>query len=174
MATTVTASTLTVTLTESITLAGEDRGATNEYTIASVSNVSKSIVTCLNANEVPLLGFTSAAGTQPTSSTISYLGGYFDEDDVRYVRITNLDDTNYVLLTLRTSANTNAGEIAIKLDKGASFIYGVDLDAGIEATVTQSQSALSATHDLALGDLHDIAGIANTADVELEIFVASV
>ena len=41
MATTITAATLTVTLSESITLNGQDYGSTNEFNIASINEIYK-------------------------------------------------------------------------------------------------------------------------------------
>ena len=171
MASTVTAATLTVTLSEFITLAGEERGSTNTLTIPNVTNVSKSLITCLQGAEVGILGVSDA---QSTNLSKSYLAGQFDQDDVRYVRITNLDDTNYVNLIFRNSGNSSTNEIAVKLDKGASFIYGVDLDGGTEATALSGTSALTVAHDMTLNNLIDVVGQANTADVELEVFVATI
>ena len=46
MTSTVTAATMTVKITETITLNGSDQGATNTLTIASINEISKRIVTC--------------------------------------------------------------------------------------------------------------------------------
>ena len=45
MASTITAATMTVTITESISLNGADQGATNTLSIASINEVVKRIVT---------------------------------------------------------------------------------------------------------------------------------
>ena len=155
MATTITAATLTVTLTEALTLGGEAQGATNILSISSVTEVSKRIVN-VPTSEVEIIAFstTPAAGT-------------FVESDVRYIRITNLDDTNHVTLTFK---NELGAEFAVKLDKGQSFIYNGDLSGGVVDTFDASASALT----VALADLVNITALADTGACDLEIFVAGV
>ena len=154
MATTITNATLTVTLTESISLNGSEQGASNTLTIADVDEISKRIVTIPTAEKTII-----AMGTAISNGT-------FIESDVRYIRITNKDDANHVTLTFKDEGNS---EFAVKLDKGQSFIYNGDLAGGVVDTMDANGSALS----LALGDLVDISAIADTAAVDLEIFVAS-
>ena len=154
MATTITNATLTVTLTESISLNGSEQGASNTLTIADVDEISKRIVTIPTAEKTII-----AMGTAISNGT-------FIESDVRYIRITNKDDANHVTLTFKDENNS---EFALKLDKGQSFIYNGDLAGGVVDTMDANGSALS----LALGDLVDITAIADTAAVDLEIFVAS-
>ena len=171
MASSLTAATLSVTLTESIKLNGKDQGASNVLSIGSIKHVASNIITCLTAAEVGILGV-SAAGS--TDLGKSYLAGQYDEDSVRYIRITNLDNDNYVLLTMRTSGDSGAQEVCIKLDKGASYVFGVDLDAGTEATIWGSASAISAAAGTTIYNLIDVVGIANGDDVQLEVFVATI
>ena len=154
MTTTITAATLTVTVTEAITLGGEAQGATNTLTISSVTEVCKRIVN-VPTTEVEILAF---AATNPAAGT-------FVEADVRYLRITNLDDTNHVTLTFKNEANA---EFAVKLDKGQSFIYNGDLSGGVVDTFDASASALT----VALADLVNVTALADTAAVDLELFVA--
>ena len=154
MATTITNATLTVTLTESISLNGSEQGASNTLTIADIDEISKRIVTIPTAEKTII-----AMGTAISNGT-------FIESDVRYIRITNKDDANHVTLTFK---DENDSEFALKLDKGQSFIYNGDLAGGVVDTMDANGSALS----LALADLVDITAIADTASVDLEIFVAS-
>ncbi len=155
MTSTVGSATLTVTLTEAITLNGYDQGSTNTLTIASVNEVSKRIVTATTTEqEVLAFGTAVAAGT-------------FLEDKVVYFRITNLDDTNHVVLTFKSEGNH---EFAVKLDKGQSFVYNGDLAGGVVDTMDASASALS----LALEDLVNVTADADTASCDLEIFVACI
>lgn len=154
MATTITNATLTVTLTESISLNGSEQGASNTLTIADVDEISKRIVTIPTAEKTII-----AMGTAISNGT-------FIESDVRYIRITNKDDANHVTLTFKDENNS---EFALKLDKGQSFIYNGDLAGGVVDTMDANGSALS----LALADLVDITALADTASVDLEIFVAS-
>ena len=111
MATTITAATLTVTLTEAISLNGQDKGATNTLTVSSVTEVSQRIVN-VPTSEVVVLAMGTAVAA-----------GQFVEGDVRYIRITNKDDTNHVTLVFRSE---NSNECAHKLDAGHSFIYAGD------------------------------------------------
>ena len=46
MASTISAATLTVTITEAVTLNGYDQGSSNSLSIASINEVMKRIVTC--------------------------------------------------------------------------------------------------------------------------------
>ena len=154
MATTITNATLTVTLTESISLNGSEQGASNTLTIPDIDEISKRIVT-VPASEVTVI----AMGTAVSNGT-------FVESDVLYIRITNKDDANHVTLTFKDENNS---EFAVKLDKGQSFIYNGDLAGGVVDTMDANGSALS----LALADLVDVTAIADTAPVDLEIFVAS-
>ena len=163
MASTITAATLTVTVTESVTLNGSDQGASNALTVASVNEVVKRIVS-VNTNETGLLGFSADPHTDLTKS---YTAGQFDEDYVRYIRITNKDDTNFAILVFKSEGNA---EFAVKLDAGHSFILPGDNSGGVKDVMDASASALT----VSLEDLVDITATANTAAVDLEVFVASV
>ena len=163
MASTITAATLTVTVTESVTLNGSDQGASNALTVASVNEVVKRIVS-VSTTESGLLGFSTASSTDLSKS---YLAGQFDEDDVRYIRITNKDDTNFAILVFKSEGNA---EFAVKLDAGHSFILPGDNSGGVKDVMDASASALT----VSLEDLVDITATANTAAVDLEVFVASV
>jgi hypothetical protein len=154
MATTITAATLTVTITESISLNGQDKGSTNTLTIASVTEVSQRIIE-IPTSEVTILSFQA---TNPGAGT-------FDEADVRYIRLTNKDDTNHIQLTF---ASENNNECAHKLDAGHSFILAGDNSGGVVDVHDASASALTVSFD----DLTSITALADTAACDLELFVA--
>ena len=156
MTTTLTAATLTVTLKESIELNGVEQGSTNTKTIASGNEVSKRIVT-VTTTEVEIIAMGTAIST-----------GTFIEGDVRYIRFTNLDDTNFVTLTFK---NENDDEFAVKVDAGYSFIYPADNSGGVVDTM----DAIDGTGlTLSLGDLVNVTADADTGSCDMEIFVASV
>ena len=157
MASTVTAATMTVKITETIKLNGRDQGADNTLTIASVNEVSKRIVTATTTEQV-ILAFGTAVAA-----------GQFDESKVVYIRITNLDDTNHVGLIFR---NEDSDEFSVKLDKGQSFIYNGDLAGGVVDTMDAVDNAGLTSNTF--GDLVDITADADTASCDLEIFVASI
>ena len=154
MTSTVTAATLTVKITETITLNGSDQGATNTMTIASVNEVMKRIVTCVNGQTTTVLTFNSNAYGA---------AGALDTEDAKYIRLTNLD-------------NTEAGEIAVVT--GAT-LYQVTLRAG-ERHVLGSPSVCmlaAASTSPTFGTMADLASIqvrpTGSATVDIEVFVAS-
>jgi len=155
MATTITAATLTVTITEEITLNGQDKGSTNALTVASVTEVSQRIVN-VPTSEVIILAMGTAVAA-----------GQLVEGDVRYIRLTNKDDTNHITLVFKSE---NSNECSHLLDAGHSFIYPGDNSGGVVNTHDASASALT----VSLDDLVDITAQANTAACDLEIFVAGV
>ena len=156
MATTVTSSTLRVHIHEKIKLNGEQYGGETILSIPSINEVSKRIVTAQTTERQILVFDTAAIGP-----------GKFVQADVRYVRITNLDDTNHVTLTFK---NHNDDEFAVKLDHGQSHIYNPDLTGG---TVATTDAIDGAGLTLSLGNLVDITALADTAACDLEVFVAS-
>ena len=148
MATTITSATLTVTLTESISLNGSDQGATNTLTIASVNEVSKRIITVEDA----------ANGTEVYKGGAAAGAGQFISANVKYIRLTNLDDTNFVVLHLEGSSHYSQH----KLEAGKSFILptpvGFDNNADIDNYSAETITTIQAKAD--------------SADVDLELFVA--
>jgi hypothetical protein len=78
--------TLTVTIKEEVVLNGNEHGSENIIDIGNVDSMFERLIDC-TVTEVPLLSF---------GSTVT--GDTFVDDTVKYLRITNLDDTNYVTL----------------------------------------------------------------------------
>ena len=154
MTSTLTAATMTVTVTESINLNGTNQGATNTLSLASIAEVSKRIVN-VPASEVEVVAMSTAVAA-----------GTFVETTVKYIRLTNLDDTNHITLTFK---DEDATEFAVLLDKGQSFIYNGDIAGGVVNTMHAGGSALT----VSLNDLVNITALADTAACDLEIFVAS-
>ena len=154
MASTLTAATMTVTVTETINLNGMNQGSSNTLSLASIAEVSKRIVNVPASEvEVVAMGTAVAAGT-------------FIESTVKYIRFTNLDDTNHITLTFKDEDNT---EFAVLLDKGQTFIYNGDIAGGVVNTMHAGGSALT----VSLNDLVNVTALADTAACDLEIFVAS-
>ena len=155
MTSTLTAATLTVKIHESISLNGKDQGGTTSLSLASINEISKRIVT-VTTTEAEVVAMSTAAST-----------GTYIEGDVRYMRFTNLDDTNHITLTFK---NENDDEFAVKLDKGQSFIYNGDISGGVVDTM----DAIDGTGlTMSLGDLVNVTADADTASCDMEIFVAS-
>tara|TARA_R110000824_G_scaffold37261_7_gene114607 strand:- start:96 stop:575 length:480 start_codon:yes stop_codon:yes gene_type:complete len=159
MASTITAGTLKVTLTEQIILNGSDYGSKNELSVGDINEISKRIVT-ITTTESTIATFSAAAAS----------AGHYVAADVRYIRFTNKDDTNFITLTFRNQDNDEA---AIKLDAGQSFIWNGDNANGMSAVfnATQDADAASSTN---FGSLTNIQADADTDSCDLEVFVASV
>jgi hypothetical protein len=152
------AATMTVTLTEALTLNSKDYGSTQTFTLPSIANVNRRLVT-VTTTEAVVMTMAAAMGA----------GTHIDEK-VKYLRFTNLDDTNFLTLTFRNQDND---EVAIKLDAGKSFMWVGDNVNGMAAVMnaTQDADAASSTN---FGSLTNIQADADTASCDLEIFVASI
>ena len=159
MATTITSATLTVTLTEKIELNGTNHGSINTKTFASINEISKRIITV-----------TTTESVIATFSTAVASAGHYVAADVRYIRFTNLDNSNFVTLTFRNQDNDEA---AIKLDAGQSFIWNGDNANGLTAVLNATEDA-DAASDTAFGSLTNIQADANSDSCDLEMLIASV
>ena len=150
---------LTVTITESVTLNGSVRGSTNQLTITGIEQVMERIVTIPNDQDTTVL---------LTKATVAMSDGAIDIHDTKYIRITNLDSTNSVTLSLQIDSGENDSDadetVSILLEAGKTFMMGTPHDA---VGVLDSSATLTATHDLE-SIMVDTA--ANT--VKLEVFVA--
>lgn len=152
MASTLSNATLTVTVTESLTLNGSDHGSTKKMTIAGVNEVSKRIITVLAS----------------TDSTQIYQGhetiashGQFIYSNVKYIRVTNLDDTNGVVLHIEDSSNSH----------DAQFL----LPAGHVFYLTDAAACYGSAAAIAIptGNIEKIDAMGNGGAVDIEILVAS-
>jgi hypothetical protein len=92
------------------------------------------------------------------------------DDDVRYIRVTNLDESNPITINLQLAANGG-----VDASTNASFL----LEAG-KTLILNKATGLAAVDDdqataiTSLVDLESIIAINdNNADVDLEVFVAS-
>ena len=159
MASTLSSATMTVRIVESIKLNGTDQGAVNTKTFSSINEISKRIIT-----------ITTAESTIATFSSAVASAGHYVAANVRYMRFTNKDDTNFITLTFRNQDND---EVAIKLDAGNSFMWSADNSGGMVDVFNATEDA-DAASDTALGDLTNIQADANSASCDLEMFIASV
>ena len=101
--------TLTTSVIESVTLNGALRGNTNSVTTTGINDVFERIVLCTFAQETTVARFAVAPYTDPVA---------IDLDLVKYVRVTNLDETEKLLLAVVTTASTST----VRLLPGGSFI----------------------------------------------------
>ena len=108
MATTVTTATLKVDITETITLNGTTYDKTTTQSISGIAQYTSRVYQ-LKANTThTVVEFAS----DPSNNV-------FDSDDFKYMRITNLDDTNAVNLTFAEESTVGC---AFQLDAGESFV----------------------------------------------------
>ena len=105
MASTIQSATLTVTISETITLGGTQYGGTRVLEIENINEAYKRIVKCVNSQTTTIATFNGNAFAADNA---------IDTEDAKYIRVTNLDDTNSV-------------ELAIV---GAATLYQVRLNAG--------------------------------------------
>jgi hypothetical protein len=154
-------------------LNGYDQGSSNARSLPNINEVVKRIVS-ISTTETGLFSFAADVASQVAADSggvrqVSYVAGHFDHDTVRYIRITNKDDTNHTTLVFR---GESGAEFAVMLDAGDSFSYCCDTVDG--NGVVNTMDAHSAAQSHTLEALRDVTAQANTASCDLEVFVASV
>ena len=144
---------LTTTISESVVLNGSVRGGINTVTTTGINNAYERIVTCSADQTTHLATFNSNS----FGSAVQ-----LDKEDVRYIRVTNLDPTNTL-------------ELAVI---GASTLYQVLLKAGQSHILCAAIYVMLAEADTSpsFGAMADLASIQvkPAATLDVEIFVASV
>lgn len=139
--------TLTVTLKEELILNGAEHGSENVISITGVTEAMHRVIDIPTLSETTLADFGAATG-----------GSTFIDETAQYVRITNLDTTNYA--TLRVLGTSE--EYFVRLDAGGSFML---FNSKMDANATGSQTA-------SFADVESIGAQANSAAIQLEVFVA--
>ena len=153
--------TLTITHKESLSLNGQEQGASTTKSISGINHVFKRIVTCVDDTDCTIAVFQTATNTAD---------GAIDLEDVRYVRVTNLESTNPCTLSLQIAgaeggtANHSSSHL---LQAGESFILHV-----IHDGIAVKDDA--ATLITSLNDLESLLVDPLSEDVKVEVFVASV
>ena len=140
--------TLTVTHTEDITLNGQQFGGTNVFTVSGINNIYKRIVTCPANVDTTILR---------TGVTVDVTDSSMDVQNVKYIRVTNLDSSNSVNVNLQIdTTESGSGASAanetntILLAAGESFVMGTphdsiaayDTDASVQTTLHDLESIL--------------------------------
>ena len=162
MTSTVTSGNLVITISESIVLNGEKQGGSSTVVINSISDIYKRIVTCPANSETTLVHFHSSVA----DGTLAPL----DIDNVKYIRVTNLDDTTSITLSLQSDVGEDdsaADESAsLLVEAGKSFIMGSPND-GIGISDTNANLVTD------LVDLESLVVFTGSDAIDVEIFVAS-
>ena len=146
--------TLTTTLTENLNLNNSLRGSTNTVTTENINDVFERIVTCAHSQTTTIATFEAAPYTS---------AGAIDLDQVRYIRVTNLDLEAQVELAVVTSDSN----YQVRLTAGASHI----LARANESALAEEDTTPS------FGTMENLASIqirpiGATLNPRIEIFVA--
>jgi len=151
MATTVTTATLTVQIKEEITINGTAYDTTVSKSITGVGNIFKRIFTIPASSSVTLATFISTV-----------TNNQFDVEDVKYIRVTNLDDTDALILTKAFASTSSATELKAQ----SSVVYFTPNGNG-----ATSKAAITTTDDIETLFVHNSHG-GNALDLEIIIATA--
>tara|TARA_B100000900_G_scaffold377387_1_gene360790 strand:+ start:659 stop:1129 length:471 start_codon:yes stop_codon:yes gene_type:complete len=154
--------TLTTTITEQLTLNGIERGSTNNLSITGVNEVMQRMVTCPANNDTTIASFKAAVNTSD---------GALELSSVKYIRVTNLDSSNEVILSLQISAAENGtadASTSILLAAGRSYIMGVPHDG-----IATDDDGTTVITDSNLNDLESLIVDPKSSNVTVELFIAS-
>jgi hypothetical protein len=136
--------TLTVTITEAVTLSSSDRGTSNTFSTA-ITEVDHRILDLTTAY-INYVEFATARGA-----------GQYADGTLSYIRITNLDSSALVNIRVRGADYTSW----FKLDPGGSFIL----------TDQTSDAIADTTGSPGLANLDSLALLTNSVGSQAEIFV---
>ena len=154
MATTLRNATLTVTVKEEIVLNGNRQDSENILRISDINEIYKRIITCPANSETTLSHFHSSVA----DGTLAPL----DIDDVKYIRVTNLDASEAIELAVVTVNTT----YQIKLDAGQSHVLGSANDLMLaEADTSPSFGTMDDVKSLQVNP--------GSNAVDVEVFIAS-
>ena len=153
MATTLNNAKLTVRVIEEINLNGSDRGRSNKHEIFGINEISERIMT-VPTSSVTIL-----------SSSYSVGAGTFVSSSLKYIRMTNLDDTNFVRLSLVSSPGSSVNTAELKLEPKRTLIF-------TNTSFSGSASDTEVQFDT-FSPFAAIKGVANSSPVDIELFIAS-
>ena len=154
MASTVNKSKLTVILREEVKLKNQTYGNRTEIEINSINEVSQRIISVPTADTTTLIKLSGSVGA-----------GTYAMDNLKYGRVTNLDNKNYVRLSFisGSAGGTDYNRYDVRLDARQSYIFS-------NSKLSGSDSGDSFGSFV---DFTDLKAKANTAAVDVELFVAS-
>ena len=169
MATIIKNASLTSSITDSVVLNGVTYGNNNRKSISACNHAIQQVVTVpassASQGSVPLFG----ANATPNSA------GDVTFDKFKYARITNLDDTNSVFVSVSDidgvgGSNTPTTYFTIEIPAGMSFVLpSLNFDASDSAAL----DGKSLTHSTAYNTVVRIDVVAITADVDVEFIVVT-
>ena len=142
--------TLTTKIKESVTLNGKVYGNEVTKTHASITSVRQNIIDVDSSSSSELFNFAAARAGM----------GTVQDAKAKYIRITNLDGTNFVTINLYLDLATDE-YAAFNIKAGDSLI--ITKDTVKTGSITVSLTQLDAIHALASG-----------GDCQVEIFIAEI
>ena len=152
---------LVVNISEEVTLNGKVRGSENSLEISSVTQVLHRIVTCPANQDTTVANFHAATNTSDNA---------LDVEDAKYIRVTNLDASNSINLSLQIDSaedDSAAAESAtILVAAGRSFIMGAPSDG---LAVSDANATIVTT----LHNLESILVDPGSNAISVEVFIAS-
>tara|TARA_R100000353_G_scaffold154477_1_gene113198 strand:+ start:110 stop:589 length:480 start_codon:yes stop_codon:yes gene_type:complete len=157
MATRITGGTLTVTITESLTMThsttadNRTHSQTVTKTFTGIDQLNKRVLNLPNTNQVKIIDLGGTAASAP---------GTFLRSAVEYIRITNLDDTNGVAVILEDTGSDTAAIL-------------VDADASLLLTDTQIEAFTNGSAFSSFSDIDEIFLKAVSANTQVEVVVAT-
>ena len=161
------AGTLKVKIQEDIILDNQDYGSKRVLEISSIDEIYKRIVTCPANAETTVVHFKQVAGAAGGATKFD---GALNIQDVKYVRVTNLDSSNNLTLSLQaevgeddTGADVSA---SVLLEAGKSFMMGSGHD-GIGVLDANANIVTD------LVDLDSLVVQPGSNAISVEVFVAS-
>ena len=161
---------LKVTIREELTLNGYDQGAKNTLTISDIDEVFKRIVTWPANNETTIERFRSSVGNASGTATFD---SALDDQDVKYARVTNLDSSNSLTLSLQVEVGEDDSgadtSTSLLVESGKSFMLSSPHD-GIGAVASGSYNANLVTD---LVDVDSLVVQPGSNSVDVEVYVAS-
>tara|TARA_R110002072_G_scaffold218004_1_gene375703 strand:- start:359 stop:847 length:489 start_codon:yes stop_codon:yes gene_type:complete len=154
MATTITPSDLSVSINDSITLNSNSYGGTSSFVANGCTAADQRVVSVAIKSTSETLTWTDLFWYKTTNAQ-----GQAIATEFQYLRVTNLDTVNYILLNLESQTANNS--VTIKLGAGESFNL-------------QNGKMLSSTTEIrtsypTLVDIEYVKAAADTAAVDVEI-----
>ena len=152
MASIISDATMTVIFKEEVELNNSKYGNRNIMKVSGVNEVNQRIVS------IPTSGVTVMSMSVEPTPTVG--AGQFIPANLKYARFTNLDNSNFVRLTFLSSSYNR---FEVKLEALSSYIF----------TNAKISGSAGGTVFNAYSDFEKVKATADTAAVDLEIFVAS-
>lgn len=154
MASTLNSSKLTVILKEKVDLNNQSYGNRNSIEITGINEVSQRVVSVPTTDTTTLVNLSGSVGA-----------GTYEISSLKYARITNLDNLNYVRLSFVSSSASPASDYNrydVKLDAGQSYIF----------TNSKMSGSAEGSSFGSYVDFTSLKAKADTSSVDLELFIA--